>query len=89
MPGLIDAIEAEFNISAEGFYLIGDSLRDLQAATIKGCKPILVKTGNGLKTLAQLEDPTLQTDSPKLQLENIQVFADLAAAVDFILSNNT
>ena len=30
---------------------IGDSLRDIQAAQAVGVTPILVKTGNGLKTL--------------------------------------
>lgn len=89
LPGLVDAIEAEFNISAEGFYFVGDSLRDLQAGVIKGCKPILVKTGNGLKTLGQLADVRLQTDSPTIALEQIQVFADLAAATDFIIVNST
>ena len=83
LPGMLDAIEAEFNISAEGFYFIGDSLRDLQA-----CKPMLVKTGNGLKTLTQLANAELQTDLPILQTENIQVFENLAVAVDFILSDN-
>ena len=87
LPGLLDAIEAEFNTSAEGFYFVGDSLRDLQAGITKGCKPILVKTGNGLTTLAQLQDSTLQIDSPLVLLTHVQVFDDLAAAVDFIIAN--
>lgn len=87
MPGLVDAIEAEFNISAEGFYFVGDSLRDLQAATIKGCKPVLVKTGNGEKTLTQLNDVSLQTDSPQITLDQVLVFDNLAAAADFIIAN--
>lgn len=87
LPGLVDAIEAEFNISAEGFYFVGDSLRDLQAGIVKGCKPLLVKTGNGLTTLAQLNDLTLQTDSPQVLLEQVQIFDDLAAAADFIIAN--
>jgi D-glycero-D-manno-heptose 1,7-bisphosphate phosphatase len=85
IPGLVDAIEAEFNISAEGCYFVGDSLRDLQAGVLKGCKPVLVKTGNGLKTISQLANPELQTDSPLLTSEQVQVFDDLAAAADFIL----
>lgn len=88
LPGLVDAIEAEFNISAEGCYFVGDSLRDLQAGVLKGCKPALVKTGNGLKTLAQLANVSLQTDTPLLTPEQIQVFDDLAAASDFIIANN-
>jgi D-glycero-D-manno-heptose 1,7-bisphosphate phosphatase len=89
LPGLVDAIEAEFNISAEGFYFVGDSLRDLQAATVKGCKPLLVKTGNGLKTLSQLEQPDLQIDSPIIRLEDVRIFDSLALAADFIISQPT
>lgn len=89
-PGLIDAIEAEFNISATGAPFIGDSLRDLQAGFVKGCKPLLVKTGNGLKTLAELQTPaaTPQTpqDSPKITLEQVQVFDDLATAATYLLN---
>ncbi|RYY73767.1 MAG: D-glycero-beta-D-manno-heptose 1,7-bisphosphate 7-phosphatase [Gammaproteobacteria bacterium] len=87
MPGMVDAIEAEFNISAEGFYFVGDSLRDLQAAKTKGCKPILVKTGNGKKTLLQLAEASLQTDSPLILADDIHVFDNLAAATDFIIAN--
>lgn len=86
LPGMIDAIEAEFNISAEGCYFVGDSLRDLQAALVKGCKPMLVKTGNGLITLEQLAKPELQAGSPLVTAEQITVVDDLAQAVDFILS---
>ncbi len=89
MPGMVDAIEAEFNTSAEGSYFVGDSLRDLQAAVTKGCKPMLVKTGNGEKTLTQLTDVGLQTDAPKISLEQVQTFNDLAAAANFIIANNS
>lgn len=89
LPGMIDAIEAEFNISAEGFYFVGDSLRDLQAAIAKGCKPILVKTGNGEKTTAQLADVNLQTHVPKVALEQVHLVDDLASAADFIIANDS
>lgn len=85
-PGMLDAIEAEFNTSVESCYFIGDSLRDLQAATQKACKPILVKTGNGVRTLAQLAVPGLQTGLPLIDAEQIPVFDNLAAAVDFIIA---
>lgn len=88
MPGMVDAIEAEFNISAQGFYFVGDSLRDLQAAITKGCKPILVKTGNGEKTLSQLADVSLQTDGPQIRPDQVDVFENLAAAADFMIANN-
>lgn len=85
-PGLLDAIEAEFNTSVEGCYFVGDSLRDLQAALQKACKPLLVRTGNGVRTLAQLAVPAFQVESPLVTHEQIQVFDNLAAAADFILA---
>lgn len=92
-PGLLDAIEAEFNISAEGVAFIGDTLRDLQAGVIKGCKPFLVKTGNGLKTLAALAAnegvqncSESHTDLPQLTLAQVQVFDDLVGAADFLIN---
>ena len=87
-PGLLDAIEAEFNTSVESSFVIGDSLRDLQAAVQKGCKPILVKTGNGVRTLAQLEVPGLQNGAPTIAADQVQVFDNLAAATDFILTTH-
>ncbi len=53
-PGLLWQIQHHFNCSLHGVPMVGDSLRDLQAAQAAGCQPILVKTGNGLTTLAQL-----------------------------------
>lgn len=87
-PGLVDAIEAEFNISAEGVPFIGDTLRDLQTAISKGCQPVLVRTGNGLKTLDDLQYPDSDStdDFPGLTLEQVQVFDDLAAAADFLIN---
>ena len=53
--GLVDAIERERGESVRGACFVGDSLKDLQAARDYGCKPILVLTGKGEKTLAQLQ----------------------------------
>jgi len=86
-PGLIDAIEAEFNISAADAPFIGDTLRDLEAGFSKGCKLWLVKTGNGLKTLDLLKSPTPSANAPGLTLDQVQVFDDLAAATDYLLTS--
>jgi D-glycero-D-manno-heptose 1,7-bisphosphate phosphatase len=85
-PGMLDAIEAEFNTSVESCYFIGDSLRDLQAAVQKACKPVLVRTGNGVRTLAQLAVPGLQTGFPAIDAEQVQVFDNLSAAADSIIA---
>jgi len=56
---------------------VGDSLRDIQAAQAAGARPILVKTGKGMTTLA---DPALP--------EGIAVYDDLAAVADALLENH-
>lgn len=83
LPGLIDAIEAEFNIAAAGAPFIGDTLRDLQAGAAKGCQLVLVKTGNGEQTLSQLSVDEQQEYS--LEGEPVRVFDDLAAAARDIM----
>ena len=47
--GLIDQIVTEYG-DVTGVPMIGDSLRDLEAGVARGCKPVLVLTGKGLKT---------------------------------------
>jgi len=50
-PGLLLAFAAEHQVDLHDAVLIGDSLRDIQAAEAAGVRPILVKTGKGRKTL--------------------------------------
>ena len=73
-PGMFERIGGCFNADMSAAFAIGDSLRDLQAASAAGARPILVLTGKGENTRAEgnLPDGTL-------------TFADLSAAVDFIL----
>jgi D-glycero-D-manno-heptose 1,7-bisphosphate phosphatase len=73
LPGLIDQIETELGISADGAYFIGDSLRDLQAGLSKGCKPVLVMTGKGEKTLLKMLTTELDPE-----IKQAPVYTDLA-----------
>jgi D-glycero-D-manno-heptose 1,7-bisphosphate phosphatase len=73
-PGMYRDIARRFDISLEGVPVIGDSLRDLQAAQAVGASPILVKTGKGERTIAKGEG-----------LEGIPTYDDLAAAVTSLL----
>lgn len=59
--GMYDAIKTKYpDINFQQTFSVGDSLRDLQAGQQSGCLPILVKTGNGLKTIEKIKnDPTL------------------------------
>jgi len=49
-PGLLREIGARFGIELEGVPVIGDALRDLEAAAAVGARPYLVLTGKGRKT---------------------------------------
>ncbi|MEN8169288.1 MAG: D-glycero-beta-D-manno-heptose 1,7-bisphosphate 7-phosphatase [Pseudomonadota bacterium] len=73
-PGMYQAISRRFDMPLEGVPVIGDSLRDLQAAQQVGAMPILVKTGKGERTLKKGEG-----------LDGIPVFDDLSAAVAALL----
>ncbi len=74
LPGLIHQIEAALNISAKGCYMVGDSLRDLQAGRAARLIPALVLTGKGERTLAK-----------NSELENVSIHADLNAFFDELL----
>ena len=68
-PGLLLELARHYGASLEDVPIIGDSLRDLQAAAAVGARPILVRTGNGASTEKQLPP----------ELGNVEVFDDLAA----------
>lgn len=73
--GMFKEIASTFNVSLKDVPSVGDSLRDLQASFGAGCRPILVLTGKGQKTLSENHLP-----------QHTLVFADLAAVVDFLLA---
>ena len=63
LPGLIHQIESALGVSAKNYYMVGDSLRDLEAGVAAGLKPVLVKTGKGERTLEkgfELENVTIE-----------------------------
>lgn len=74
-PGLLQQISEHFGMPLTGVPLVGDALRDLQAARAVGASPILVRTGKGMRTLEKGEE-----------LEDVPVYDDLAAAVDALLT---
>lgn len=51
-PGMMHECLAHFDVPAEEAIVVGDSLRDLQAAAAADIDSVLVKTGKGEKTLA-------------------------------------
>ena len=77
--GLIDAIEGALGYSAQNAFIVGDSLRDLEAGLLKGCTPLLVKTGKGERTLNKL------ANEPVAALSELLIFDNLAASCDFLI----
>jgi len=74
-PGLLQRLARYYDTSLAGVPVIGDSLRDLEAATAGSARPILVRTGNGRKTEAELGGELTETE----------VFDDLATVVAALL----
>ena len=68
-PGMLLEIAERFNVALAGVPAIGDSMRDLQAASAAGARPILVLTGKGEQTLKAGGLP-----------EGTEIHQDLAAA---------
>lgn len=49
-PGMLHEIARRLNVELAGVPVVGDSLKDLQAAAAVGARPMLVLTGKGKKT---------------------------------------
>jgi histidinol-phosphate phosphatase family protein len=75
-PAMLLEATALLNLTLPGSFMIGDSHVDIQAARAANITPILVATGHGPKTLANL---------PSHETANLRTAKDLAQAVDMIL----
>lgn len=71
--GLLQRIESELNVSLAGHWMVGDSMKDVQAARAMRMQAVLVRTGNGAEVEKQPG------------LDDVFVFDDLAAAIDALL----
>ncbi len=76
-PGLFHDIQKRLHISLKDVVTVGDKCSDMEAALAVGCKPMLVKTGQGQS----------QIDAGRIA-DTIPVYADLAAAASAILSGD-
>ncbi|MDH5593886.1 MAG: D-glycero-beta-D-manno-heptose 1,7-bisphosphate 7-phosphatase [Gammaproteobacteria bacterium] len=74
-PGLFEELKNRLHVRLDNTIAVGDSLRDLQAAEASGAKPVLVKTGKGMRTLRK---NTLS--------KTIPVYGSLADVVNDLLS---
>lgn len=73
-PGLLQEIAARLRVDLQDVPVVGDSLRDIEAARAVGAQPILVRTGKGMRTLAKLGPDA-----------GIAVYADLKEVADALI----
>jgi D-glycero-D-manno-heptose 1,7-bisphosphate phosphatase len=78
-PGLYKQLSSAYGVPLDGVPVIGDSDRDLEAARAIKARPILVLTGNGEKTAADLQQ----------RRDHVETFADLAAAAAALLAESS
>lgn len=75
LPGLLVQIGEHYDIPLNTVSVVGDSLRDLQAAVAVNARPLLVRTGNGHETETRLAGAGIDA----------LVFDDLAAASEWLI----
>ena len=76
-PGLLRSVSLRFGLPLNSVPFIGDTRSDVEAARAARATPVLVRTGKGVRTLA---------DNP--ELASLPCYADLAEAVDALLDGN-
>jgi len=74
-PGLLRQVAEQYDRTAAELIVIGDSLRDLEAAWAFGAKAILVRTGNGRDTEQHLPPD-----------RHVDIFDDLAAVANRLVA---
>lgn len=75
-PGLLRRLSREYGVPLDGAPVIGDSLRDLDAARAVNARPILVLTGDGERTAARLRE----------RGDSVETFANLEAAANVLVA---
>ena len=79
LPGLLEQIAERFGVVLRDVPVVGDSLRDLLAGAVMGCRTHLVRTGKG----ARMDAP--QIEALCAQVPGTQVHADLAAFAEHMI----
>ena len=79
-PGLFLEISQRLGVPLDGVPAVGDSLRDLEAASSAGARPILLQTGNGRETRSRLLG--MPSSDP---LRETPVYPDLKAFTEALL----
>jgi len=79
-PGMVEDSLAACGVTADAAVMIGDSVRDMQAADAAGVNGILVQSGYG--------DAESIMQTTRQFMPSVRAFDDLAAAVDAILGTS-
>ena len=77
---LLKRAEAELKISLRGKFFVGDSMKDMEAAAAFEMRPILVRTGKGRDT---------EADLCRTLRRSIPIFNDLSAAAKWIINSKS
>ncbi len=78
-PGLYKDIARRLQLDLKTVPVIGDSLRDLEAAQAAGARPVLVQTGNGAETARKLP----------AKFKKIPIYPDLASFAAALIGGTT
>jgi D-glycero-D-manno-heptose 1,7-bisphosphate phosphatase len=75
-PGMLREISARLHTDLANVPIVGDSLRDIQAAEQTNAQPIIVRTGKGRDTIANNSIP-----------DTVPIYEDLADVVQSLLAS--
>lgn len=76
--GMVDKLLRLFDVKASETWFVGDSLSDIKCAENSGCRPALVLTGKGQRTLAS-----------GIVDSKLPVFDDLLSFTENLINNKT
>lgn len=79
-PGMLERARDDLGLDLSRSYMIGDSIRDIEAGHAAGTTTILVRSGYGLKMLA--------SDAGRWKVRPDHVAEDLLEAVEWILQRD-
>ena len=80
-PGMMREIARRYGVDLEDVPMVGETLRDLQAAQAAGCRPHLVRTGRA----ARLTDD--EVAAMLAQVPGAQAHSDLGAFAEHLLAH--
>lgn len=96
-PGLLLQAAAELNLDPAGSYMVGDTLKDIEAGERVGARGVLVRTGYGAESAAALEsreEPrrkipggTARPGGEAVLVRPVHIAQDILAAVRWLLKD--